>query len=152
MKFNKLIKSSTLDQNQISFLKQEVQNSGYDFYDFKDHNELLDLLQESLDDKYEGNDLVLDEDDFKNVIGLSYQQFDDKLEEHERQEILEDFEDAKDSDVSTLEDILDKLETSWAYYKLSDLIQALKEIKHDGSKDLGYRTDHIMDSKHKRVM
>lgn len=155
MKFVKLQKASikkqaTLTDEQLNWLKQEYADTMFDPFSDKDHYELNDDMEYEVKMHFDIDDYSMDENDFKKVTGLSYEQYDQNLENKRKENIIDDFNEAKGNDIEKLEDVVGELELSLSYEAIHELIAKLQQLKHDGSEDLGYRVEHIMDRKHKR--
>ena len=155
MKFVKLQKASikrqaALTDEQVNYLKENYKYTMFDPDSNNDHNELERDMEYEVKVHFDIDDYSMDENDFKKVTGLSYEQYDQNLENKRKEDIVDDFEEAKDNDIEKLKDVVDELELSWSYDAVQELIVKLQQLKHDGSEDLGYRIEHIMDGKHKR--
>lgn len=155
MKFVKLIKAgikkqAALTDEQVNYLKENYKYTMFDPDSNNDHNELERDMEYEVKMHFDIDDYSMDENDFKKVTGLSYEQYDQNLENKRKEDIVDDFEEAKSNDIEKLEDVVDELELSLSYEAIQELIVKLQQLKHDGSEDLGYRVEHIMDRKHKR--
>lgn len=158
MKFVKLQKASikkqaALTDEQVNYLKQQFGDEMYKYDSFENHNDLNDAFSYEIEDNY-NIDYTLDESDFQKVTGMSYQEYDKFLDEKTKQDISDDFEDAKKEDLWALQDILDsdKLELSWTIRKIEALIDELKQLKHTGDKSVGYRKDQVLDGKYQKLI
>lgn len=153
MKWTKIIKSSNLTPEQFQHLKNEWSLDNVLLLEL-DSQEILEEMETDLKINFDEQreSISLDESDFQKVFGLSFEEFDKKVEERKINQIKEDFEDLKQDDIRELEQILDNLQTSYANRAVSNLIAELKNLQHDGSFDLGYSTEHILDREHKRIM
>lgn len=155
MKFIKLIKTSikkqaALTDEQVNYLKENYKYTMFDPDSNEDHYELQNYMEREVKMHFDINDYSMDENDFKKITGLSYEQYDQNLENKRKEDIVDDFEEAQNNDIKKLRNIVDDLELSWSYDAVNDLITKLQQLKHDGSEDLGYRVEHILDDKHKR--
>lgn len=155
MKFIKLIKTSikkqaALTDEQVNYLKENYKYTMFDPDSNEDHYELQNYMEREVKMHFDINDYSMDENDFKKITGLSYEQYDQNLENKRKEDIVDDFEEAQNNDIKKLRNIVDDLELSWSYDAVNDLITKLQQLKHDGSEDLGYRVEHILDGKHKR--
>lgn len=134
MKWTKIIKASNLTPEQFQHLKNEW-NLDNTLLLKLDSQEILEEMETNLKINFDEQreSISLDESDFQKVFGLSFEEFDKKVEERRMNQIKEDFEDLKRDDIWELEQVLDNLQTAYANRAVSNLIAELKNLQHDGS-------------------
>ena len=133
MKFVKLQKASikkqaTLTDEQLNWLKQEYADTMFDPFSNKDHYELNDDMAYALELHFNLDEYNMNESDFKLVTGLSYEEYDKQLESARQKQKKDEFELSKNSDLMTLEDILDenKFELDWTKEQIQNILFELK--------------------------
>lgn len=133
MKFVKLQKASikkqaTLTDEQLNWLKQEYADTMFDPFSNKDHYELNDDMAYALELHFNLDEYNMNESDFKLVTGLSYEEYDKQLESTRQKQQKDEFELSKNSDLMTLEDILDenKFELDWTKEQIQNILFELK--------------------------
>ena len=133
MKFVKLRKASikkqaTLTDEQLNWLKQEYADTMFDPFSNKDHYELNDDMAYALELHFNLDEYNMNESDFKLVTGLSYEEYDKQLESARQKQQKDEFELSKNSDLMTLEDILDenKFELDWTKEQIQNILFELK--------------------------
>lgn len=133
MKFVKLQKASikkqaTLTDEQLNWLKQEYADTMFDPFSNKDHYELNDDMAYALELHFNLDEYNMNESDFKLVTGLSYEEYDKQLESARQKQQRDEFELSKNSDLMTLEDILDenKFELDWTKEQIQNILFELK--------------------------
>lgn len=133
MKFVKLQKASikkqaTLTDEQLNWLKQEYADTMFDPFSNKDHYELNDDMAYALELHFNLDEYNMNESDFKLVTGLSYEEYDKQLESARQKQQKDEFELSKNSDLMTLEDILDenKFELDWTKEQIQNILFELK--------------------------
>ena len=133
MKFVKLQKASikkqaTLTDEQLNWLKQEYADTMFDPFSNKDHYELNDDMAYALELHFNLDEYNMNEPDFKLVTGLSYEEYDKQLESARQKQRRDEFELSKNSDLMTLEDILDenKFELDWTKEQIQNILFELK--------------------------
>lgn len=133
MKFVKLQKASikkqaTLTDEQLNWLKQEYADTMFDPFSNKDHYELNDDMAYALELHFNLDEYNMNESDFKLVTGLSYEEYDKQLESIRQKQQKDEFELSKNSDLMTLEDILDenKFELDWTKEQIQNILFELK--------------------------
>lgn len=133
MKFVKLQKASikkqaTLTDEQLNWLKQEYADTMFDPFSNKDHYELNDDMAYAVELHFNLDEYNMNESDFKLVTGLSYEEYDKQLESARQKQQKDEFELSKNSDLMTLEDILDenKFELDWTKEQIQNVLFELK--------------------------
>lgn len=133
MKFVKLQKASikkqaTLTDEQLNWLKQEYADTMFDPFSNKDHYELNDDMAYAVELHFNLDEYNMNESDFKLVTGLSYEEYDKQLESARQKQQRDEFELSKNSDLMTLEDILDenKFELDWTKEQIQNILFELK--------------------------
>lgn len=133
MKFVKLQKASikkqaTLTDEQLNWLKQEYADTMFDPFSNKDHYELNDDMAYAVELHFNLDEYNMNESDFKLVTGLSYEEYDKQLELTRQKQQKDEFELSKNSDLMTLEDILDenKFELDWTKEQIQNVLFELK--------------------------
>ena len=133
MKFVKLQKASikkqaTLTDEQLNWLKQEYADTMFDPFSNKDHYELNDDMAYALELHFNLDEYNMNESDFKLVTGLSYEEYDKQLESARQKQQKDEVELSKNSDLMTLEDILDenKFELDWTKEQIQNILFELK--------------------------
>ena len=133
MKFVKLQKASikkqaTLTDEQLNWLKQEYADTMFDPFSNEDHYELNDDMAYALELHFNLDEYNMNESDFKLVTGLSYEEYDKQLESARQKQKKDEFELSKNSDLMTLEDILDenKFELDWTKEQIQNILFELK--------------------------
>lgn len=133
MKFVKLQKASikkqaTLTDEQLNWLRQEYADTMFDPFSNKDHYELNDDMAYAVELHFNLDEYNMNESDFKLVTGLSYEEYDKQLESARQKQQKDEFELSKNSDLMTLEDILDenKFELDWTKEQIQNVLFELK--------------------------
>lgn len=133
MKFVKLQKASikkqaTLTDEQLNWLKQEYADTMFDPFSNKDHYELNDDMAYAVELHFNLDEYNMNESDFKLVTGLSYEEYDKQLESARQKQQRDEFELSKNSDLMTLENILDenKFELDWTKEQIQNILFELK--------------------------